>query len=426
MVKYIISELRSDLEEKGYSFQTFSDTEVLINGYHCYGIEFIQQCIGMFAFALFDKRINKSYLVRDRLGIKPFYYCIQNGRLTFSSEIKSIFKYEDINKKLNLDAVSSFLSFRYPILDDTFFQNIIAIPPAHYIEIEGDTINTVNYWNPFNKISEQMTDKGEDWYISELDKLLKSSIAYRNISDVPLGVLLSGGVDSSIITALMSENVNGNVETFSIGYDDEGYNEFDYINNITKKFNSNHHQIKSSSERYFENLNYLIHIKDSPLSIPNEVTQYELCKKIKENVTVVLAGTGADEIFFGYGRIYRSAWDYERSKSYNFQQENGISDNGRTFIKHFKKKYGVDKFESKVDHFMKVYSYTDLKQKKTLLHPDLDLDNIEIKLRNRLQSQFSETTNCTYLDEMKMYLSKLIFPEYYITMIFRQWLRVLS
>jgi len=187
---YNFKELRIKLREKGYIFKTNSDTEVLLNGYLCDGIDFINKCIGMFAFALFDKRFNKSYLIRDRLGIKPLYYCIHRGRITFASEIKSIIAYEDIEKELNLDAVSAYLSFRYPILNDTFFKNIVAIPPASYIEIEGDTIKTVNYWNPINEISEQKTDKGEEWYISELSRLLKSSTIYRKISDVPVGVLL--------------------------------------------------------------------------------------------------------------------------------------------------------------------------------------------------------------------------------------------
>jgi asparagine synthase (glutamine-hydrolysing) len=394
---YNFKELKEDLRERGCYFHTTSDTEVLLNGYYCYGIGFINQCIGMFAFALYDKRYNKSYLVRDRLGIKPLYYCNTNGRITFASEIKGILAFENIDKKLNMDAVSSYLSFRYPILDDTFFEGIYSLPPAHYMEIFGNRINTVKYWDPSGKIREQETDRGEEWYLEKLREILNSSIIYRKISDVPIGSLLSGGVDSSLITALMAQESADPIETFTIGYKEDGYNEFNYANKIVEKFKTNHHQIDTNDDAYFETLEELISIKDAPLSIPNEATQYEMCKAIKKHVTVVLAGTGADEIFHGYGRIYRSTWDYERSKDDDFMR----NQNGKgIFRENFKNKYGREGFSEEIEHFMCVYNYTGLNLKKKLLNESIDLDDIEGKLVAKVKKQFDEMSSGNYLDRM--------------------------
>lgn len=404
---YNYKELKEDLIKEGYSFRTNSDTEVLLNGYHCFGMKFINRCIGMFAFAIYDKRINKSFIVRDRLGIKPLYFCEKNGRLTFSSEIKSILAFENISKELNLDAVSSYLSFRYPVLNDTFFKGIYSLQPGHYIEIENGKISTNKYWDPSVKFEEQEIDKGESYYIEELRSILQSSIQYRMISDVPIGTLLSGGIDSSVITAIMAEKSRSPIKTYTIGYDEEGYNEFNFAKMTSTKYQTDHHEIKSDVHAYFERLDKLIGFKDAPLSIPNEVAQYELATELKKDITVVLAGTGADEIFCGYGRIFRSVYDYERLHEFN----SIIPQNKKeSFYQNFQDKYSKIDFPTELSHFMAIYSYTSLEKKKDLLHKSIDLVNKEQKLEAKIQEYFNSASSGRYIDKMSYAFLKLHLP----------------
>ena len=188
---YNYQELRKDLVKKGYSFSTKSDTEVLLYSYYEYGIECIQNFIGMFAFAIFDNRTQKTFIVRDRLGVKPLYYCKIKDTITFSSEIKSILELADLDVALNIKAVSSYLSFRYPILDDTFFDGIYSLPPAHYIELTQDSFFINEYWSLVDSFKKQKEDKGEEFYLNKLQHLLGSSVKYRMISDVPFGAFLA-------------------------------------------------------------------------------------------------------------------------------------------------------------------------------------------------------------------------------------------
>ena len=404
---YNYRELKRELVKKGYHFRTHTDTEVLINGYHCFGINFIHKCIGMFAFAIYDKRYNKAFLVRDRLGVKPLYYCDKNGRITFSSEIKAILSFEDINKRLNIDAVSSYLSFRYPILNDTFFEGVLSIPPGHYAQLENGRLSIVKYWDPADKYKEQSTDYGEDYYIKKTRELLSSSIKYRMISDVPIGALLSGGVDSSIITAMMAKESACPVETFTIGYDENGYNEFAYANKVAKRYKTHHHEIRTSEAEYFEDLEKMICFKDSPLSIPNEVTQYQLSRRLKKFVTVVLAGTGADEIFYGYGRIFRSVDEYERFKKLGLIDD---KDRKKRFIKNFVAKYGRSDLENEMEHFLSIYPYIGFEAKKGIISSSVELDTSEEKIREALKNYFEEVETKSYLDKMGYAFLKVHLP----------------
>ena len=228
---YNYQEIRKDLLKKGYEFKTTSDTEVLLNSYIEYGIDCINLFIGMFAFSLNDKLNNITYIVRDRVGVKPLYYYRDDEKFIFSSEIKSILLLRDSKKnKLNLDALSSYMSFRYPILNDTFYQGVNSLAPANYIKITESGLEIIEYWSLVDKFKEQKNDRGEEYYISTLKKILRSSVELRMIADVPIGAFLSGGVDSSIITALMSKNSQEPIKTFTIGFKDDRFNEFKYSN----------------------------------------------------------------------------------------------------------------------------------------------------------------------------------------------------
>ena len=402
---YNYIELRKKLEKEGYKFKTASDTEVLLNAFIAYGIKCLDMLIGMFAFAIFDKAENTTYLVRDRLGIKPLYYYHDKGQFIFSSEIKSILSLLDKEVKLNVNAVSAYLSFRYPILDDTFFEDIYSLSPAHYIKIKNDNIEFVEYWNIKEKFAQQQIDKGEAYYISTLKSLLESSVHYRMRSDVAFGAFLSGGVDSSVITALMAKYSKEPVKTFTIGFEEEGYNEFEYAKMVAEKYKTKHMEIVLSGKNYIETMQALIAFKDAPLSVPNEVPLYLMSKELKKYITVVLSGEGADEIFGGYGRIFRSPYDYERMKnidSLDFTQEDK-----EAFIKNFVNKYTKEHFSNELEHFLQIYSYTPFDMKKKLLDERIDVEKIEKKFYNKFQTYFDELDDESYYNKMMYAFEKI-------------------
>lgn len=402
---YNFQEIKINLIEKGYQFNTLSDTEVLLNSYIEYGIDCLQQLIGMFAFSIYDKSKDVTYIVRDRLGIKPLYYTHDKDSFIFSSEIKSILRLTTKPKELNIEAVSSYFSFRYPILNDTFFMGISSLPPAHYIKLTHSEFETIEYWNIAGKFKEQENDKGEEFYIKKTQELLESSVKYRMISDVPIGAFLSGGVDSSIITAIMAKNSEKPIQTFTIGFHEDGYNEFEYAKIVSEQYHTNHMEILLSSNDYIYTMEKLIGYKDSPLSVPNEVPLYLMSKELKKSITVVLSGEGADEIFGGYGRIFRSPYDLDRMQ--NIDKLNLSNDEKTTLCNKFIKKYGVKIFNSEIDHFMKIYSYTSLEEKKSLLDESIDLTSIENKLIDKFLQYFNELNDSSYYNKLMYTFEKI-------------------
>ena len=397
---YNFKEIKEDLLKKGYSFKTKSDTEVLLYSFAEYGVECIKNFIGMFAFAILDKKRGEIYLVRDRLGIKPLYYYQDSNSFIFSSEIKSILQLLSKKPSLNINAVSSYLSYRYPILNDTFFENIFSLPPAHYkkIDLKSGKSSIKEYWNASDKFKEQQEDKGEEYYIEKIRDILSSSVRYRMIADVPLGSFLSGGVDSSVVTALMAKNSDKPVNTFTIGFKEEGYNEFEYARIVANRYHTNHHEIVLEGKDYIENLQTLIYYKDAPLSVPNEVPLYLMSKELKKYITVVLSGEGADEIFGGYGRIFRSPYDYERLQNFKNNEE---------FMKNFQTKYKTDYFLNELDHFLSLYRYTSIEDKKSLLHSSIDIDSIEQELNKKFVHYFEELKNESYYNKIMYTFEKI-------------------
>ena len=400
---YNYLEIKDELIKKGYKFRTKSDTEVLLNSFIEYGIKCIEKFIGMFAFAIYDKTKNEFYIVRDRLGVKPLYYTKENNNIIFSSEIKSILELSRQKKELNTDAISSYLSFRYPVLNDTFFKGIYSLPPAHYIKISKKGFELNEYWSLVNKFSEQKNDFGEEYYIKRLKDLLEDSVKLRMRSDVAFGAFLSGGVDSSIITALMAQNSSKPIKTFTIGFSEDGYNEFEYARIVSDIYKTDHREIILSADDYIDTMEKLIEFKCAPLSVPNEVPLYLMSKELKKYITVVLSGEGADEIFGGYGRIFRSPYDFERMK--NIDNLNLTNNEKEELSKNFIKKYGVKSFSNEIEHFLNIYSYTSFKDKKKLLN--IDLEKIEKKIEEKFLNYFNEIKNETYYNKILYIFEKV-------------------
>lgn len=397
---YNFKDLRRSLKNKGFSFNSQTDTEVLLKGLISEGPNFVKKCNGMFAFAYYDVDKDIGYIFRDRIGIKPLFYCNYKNKLTFSSNIKSIHKFNKIKKKINKQAVSSFLSFRQPINNETFFENIFSLEPGNYIEIKNKKMKIKSYWKLENFYNKKKTELTLNNYKNKLKELLNSSVKYRLISDVKVASLLSGGLDSTIISSIINDINKENFLAYSIGYNESGYNEFEYSKLAAKKLNMKHQIIKSNYIRYFKDMKTLIKLRDQPLTIPNEVTQYQLCKKIKKKATVVLSGCGADELFCGYGRIFTSVEDFDQLKKKNQKFLN------EQFLDNVRLRYGKLNFKNELDHFLSIYPYTKIDLKKKLLNSTFNHFEIEKNIKNYFQSIFKRINSKRYIDQMQYFFQK--------------------
>ena len=210
--------------------------------------------------------------------------------------------------------MAAFLAFRQPIKNKTLFENIYSLEPGSYIEISNNKLRIKKYWKLETFFQKKILNKKEPFFKKEIKKLLKSSIKYRLISDVKIASLLSGGLDSSIISSVINDHSGKNFLAYSIGYNYSGYNEFKYSKLVANKLNMQHKVIVSNPTSYFKDMIKLISLRGQPLTIPNEVAQFQLCNIIKKRATVILSGCGADELFCGYGRIFSSVEDYKRLK----------------------------------------------------------------------------------------------------------------
>lgn len=405
---YNYQEIRQILISKGYAFKSNSDTEVILNSYLEYGIDCLNSFNGMFAFAIYDKKDGRVFLVRDRLGVKPLYYCLFDGRLIFSSEIKAILMYPKFTKTLNVIGMSSYLSHRYPVGENTFFEGISSLLPGHYLEIKKGTVSLRQYWHL--SVTAGREDLGENFYTEKMRELLINSISYRMISDVPLGAYLSGGLDSSVLVSLMTRIGSARVRTFSIGFPENGFNEFHYARLVADRYNTEHHEILLNSSDYIDNMLKLIGYKDGPLAVPNEAALYVMSKELKKYITVVLSGEGADELFGGYGRIFRSPYDYERLKildSKVISEHNNIDEN---MVENLKMKYGNKSFKNEIEHFLFLYEYVKWDDKLRLLSDEIIeyLDN-DRDLKTLFYKEFEK------LDDMSIYNKYMwIFEKFHI------------
>jgi len=399
---YNFKALRKSLQNKGAKFHTTSDTEVLLYGLYYEGIDFIKRCNGFFAFAAYDKRTDCCWIARDRLGIKPLYVHDDGKFLTFSSEIKSILALTKFEAKLNVKSVSSYMSFRYPIGNQTFFEHVECLAPGNYLTIKNGSKKQIQYWDPRDAFDKQSEDKGESYYIEGLKAQLEDAISKRMIADVPVGAYLSGGVDSSLISAVMAMHTDHPLKSFTIGFDEPGYNEFEYASLVAQQYKTDHHEIILNADDYFQKLNTLIEFKDAPLAVPNEVPLYEMSKQLKKHITVVLSGEGADELFGGYGRIFRSTDEFEKA---HLAAHSPPDPELAIFQAAFIKKYGVSSFSKSVDHFLQNYRYTSINLKKSLLN--LDIDGIEKELVGEFESLFDSLPGQSYLNKALYTFEKL-------------------
>src|SRR5947207_6049833 len=297
-------ELRSRLEALGHHYRTKSDTETIVHLYEEHGRECVQHLRGMFAFAVWDRPLRRLFVARDRLGIKPFYYFYDGSKFLFASEIKAILAYPSIKPEFNSGTIAEYLAFGYIAGEETMFRGIRKLLPGNTLEIdEKGVIQIERYWDL--SIPAESDGRPEAHCIRTYRELLEECVASHLMSDVPLGVFLSGGLDSSVIAALTSKIRGEQIETFSVGYSEATYSELPYAREVARHIGSRHHEVRLDRQEFFDSLPKLIWHEDEPIVWPSSVSLYSVARLARERVTVVLTGEGSDETLAGYSRY---AW----------------------------------------------------------------------------------------------------------------------
>ena len=292
---YNFRQVRSQLEELGHTFRTQTDTEIIVHAYEEFGDACVTQFNGMFAIALWDSYQKKLLLARDRLGIKPLYYYEGHDKLVFGSELKSLLAHPNVPRNIDLTALDLFLTLEYIPAPRTIFQDIYKLMPGHTLNLERGKVSVSQYWEvPYNPLH---IDNGQ--CAEHLETLIKDAVKIRLMSDVPLGAFLSGGIDSSTIVGYMSQLMAEPVQTFSIGFEDDTYNELSFANAVAKHFQTNHHYevLKPDIAVLAEQL---VRHHDEPFADTSIIPTYLVSKLAGKEVKVVLSGDGGDELFAGY------------------------------------------------------------------------------------------------------------------------------
>ena len=322
---YNFREVRADLEKRGHKFETNTDTEILPHLYEEYGEAMLDEINGMFAFALWDRNKKKLLIARDKFGEKPLYYGVFDNKLIFASELKVLLANPAVKSEINLDSLRQFLSFDYVPAPNSIFQGISKLPAAHFLSFENGEIKTRRYWNlSWKKGGNPRVSKGADRQkggnprvskgangangntpsleksAEELRELLADAVRMRLISDVPLGILLSGGVDSSTVAAFATQFSTEKVKTFSIGFEEDSFDESKYARQVAKHLDTEHYEDKLSVEKAADLISEIGLWLDEPMSDGSLIPTFLLSRFVRKYVTVALGGDGGDEIFAGY------------------------------------------------------------------------------------------------------------------------------
>jgi asparagine synthase (glutamine-hydrolysing) len=306
-------DLRQKLEARGHRYRTNSDTETIVHLYEEYGNECVQHLQGMFAFAIWDQRKRQIFIARDRLGIKPLYYCHDGDRLLFGSEIKALLAHPQLRPEFNRKTLREYLAFGYISGEETMYAGIRKLMPGHTLTLDPSGEITISpYWDL--EVNSEGSDRMRESYVEEYRTRLEACVQSHLMSDVPLGVFLSGGLDSSAIAALTAKIRNDRIQTFAVGYGEEEFSELPFAREVAQHIGSEHHEVRLSRDDFFQSLPLCIWHEDEPIVWPSSVPLYFVSRLARDRVKVVLTGEGSDETLAGYTRY---AWTLLNSRMDN-------------------------------------------------------------------------------------------------------------
>jgi asparagine synthase (glutamine-hydrolysing) len=303
---YNFKQIKKELENLGYNFISNTDTEVILYAYKQWGIKTLQKLIGMFAFCLFDKLKNKLFLVRDRAGVKPLYYYQKDKQFFFSSELKSFHKHPSFDKKQNIQVLPYYFQFGYIPAPHTIFENCYKLEAGHFLEydLKSFTCKTYKYWDVNDYYLQERFKKSEKTILDELEDLLDNAIDLRMVADVPVGLFLSGGYDSSLIAAILAKKQAKKINTFTIGFTNPKYNEAKHAKEIATFLGTNHTEHYIDEKEMLDLVEKLPFFYDEPFGDSSALPTMVVSKLAKKYVSVVLSGDGGDETFCGYSKYF--------------------------------------------------------------------------------------------------------------------------
>ena len=314
---YNHADYRSSLEAKGHRYRTHCDTETILHLYEEHGHDCVHSLRGMFAFAIWDQRKRELFIARDRLGVKPLYYVhTPDGSLFFASEIKSLLEAKAVTSRLNYSALPDYLANHGTSGDETLFEAVKRLPPGHWLSWKAGEIKIQQYWN-VTVPQERGEERSDDDLIAEWSELFRTSVRLRLMADVPLGMFLSGGIDSSAIAAVMSELVKEPIKTFSVAFEEREANELAYARLVANKFKTEHHEVLLTPTEFFSALPQMVWHEDEPLAHPSSVALHFVSRLAAKHVKVVLTGEGSDELLAGYGRYSKTLFNLAAGSKYD-------------------------------------------------------------------------------------------------------------
>jgi asparagine synthase (glutamine-hydrolysing) len=301
---YNFGEIKKELELLGHSFSTHSDTEVILHAWQEWKEQAVHKFIGMFVFVIYHQQEQTLTIYRDRAGVKPLYYYWQDGLFLFASELKAFHQHPQFHKELNQDALALFLKYCYVPAPHCIFKNCFKLEPGHFLifKIQNLEFKIEEYWNVNNAYTKPKIDIGEREAIEETEKVLKKAFDYRMVADVPVGVFLSGGYDSSAVAALLQKDASQKIKTFTIGFHEEKYNEAPFAKEVAKRLGTDHTEYYCTIDEAKSILPTLSHFYDEPFGDSSSIPTMLVSQLARKSVTVALSADGGDEIFGGYNR----------------------------------------------------------------------------------------------------------------------------
>jgi asparagine synthase (glutamine-hydrolysing) len=313
---YNHAQLRPLLEERGHVYRSHSDTETIIHLYEEFGPLGVQRLRGMFAYAIWDAGRRRLVLARDRLGIKPLYYTLSDdGVLHFASEIKALIESRAVAPEINYGSLADYAANRYTSGEETLFRGVKRLQPGHVLVWQDGRVEIERYWNlSFAKSDERLSDQD---YVDQFDELFRDCVRSHLMADVPLGMFLSGGIDSSAIACVMSGMVSEPIKTFSVAFAEREANELQYARGVARAFKTDHHEIVVSPEQFFDALPAMIYQEDEPIAHPSSIPLYFVARLAVDHVKVVLTGEGSDELLAGYGKYRTTIYNLKLGKTYD-------------------------------------------------------------------------------------------------------------
>ncbi len=418
---YNFKEIREELIHYNYSFESNSDTEVILKAYHKWGIKSVDKFNGMFAISIYNKESNKIILIRDRAGVKPLYWYWKDDLLMYASELKSFSQHPNFKKEINRDSLATYLQYGYILQPHTIFKDTYKLKSGHYIEVDLNkkSIQETSYWNVIDFYNKPKINISSQDAIKKLDSLLKSAFEYRMVSDVPVGVFLSGGYDSSIVTALLKSGDNKHINTFTIGFHEKGYDESPYAKDVAKYLNTNHTEYYCTQKDALEIIPNLADIYDEPFGCSSAIPTVLVSKLARKKVKVALSSDGGDEIFAGYNKYEKTIKYYNHIskipkpiKKWTVSLLDTINLNYIPFsknISNFKTKFEKTKNLLSADspvEVMKLLSqlYTDKDIENLLL---LDVNKQKVNFNNNNYSNNDDIDNLLAID-YQTYMTDLI------------------